>query len=65
MVVYIVIQCCDHYDYGCTENIGVFPTVEEAEKFLQKYKKEVVNGDFHPELDIEQWEIGETVLDTL
>jgi hypothetical protein len=47
MKIYIVTQCCDN-EYGCTENIGVFATREEAEQHLQK------NADMY----IEEWEVG-------
>lgn len=60
MTIYLVTRTCDH-EYGCTENVAMFTTREQAESFIQK------NGGYgswtdwrgtkHPEYYIEEWDI--------
>jgi hypothetical protein len=62
MKIYIVTQVCDE-EYGCTTNVGVFATREEAEQHLQK-NVEMYHAWYMPDgeecLDmyIEEWEVG-------
>lgn len=58
--IYIVTRVCDH-EYGCTENIGVYPTEELAQ---QKIEKEGGNstwthwsGTTYNNYHIEEWNI--------
>lgn len=62
MTVYIVTSVCD-YEYGCAENVGAFPTREQAEQYIEDcggqstwtHWSDRVCNQYH----IEEWEIEE------
>lgn len=62
MKIYIVTQVCDE-EYGNTQNVGVFDTREEAEKYLnenvQQYEAWFMDeGETRPDMYIEEWEVN-------
>jgi hypothetical protein len=67
MTIYIVTRICDE-EYGNTENVGVFASREEAERFLsenvQPFNNWTMGADeTRPDMYIEEWEVGQTRLE--
>ena len=57
--VYIVTAVCD-FEYGCTRNVGVFRSMEEAEKFISEKGQRTIYFWDDEEVDfysIEVWEV--------
>lgn len=57
--VYIVTEICD-FEYGCTRNVGVFLSREDAENFVSEKGQRTIYFWNDVEMDfygIEEWEI--------